>query len=48
MAGKRAHIIIPEELIAEIDNLVGRRGRSRFILSAAADEVRRQLQLKAL
>jgi metal-responsive CopG/Arc/MetJ family transcriptional regulator len=48
MASKRAHIIIPEELIAEIDRLVGKRGRSRFILEAAADEARRQRQLRAV
>jgi hypothetical protein len=48
MAGKRAHMVIPEELIDEIDSLVGRRGRSRFIISATEHEVRRQQQLKAL
>ncbi len=48
MGAKRTHIILPDELVAEIDSLVGRRGRSRFIVSAASAEVRRQLQLKAL
>ncbi|MGD0075120.1 MAG: hypothetical protein ABSD31_12400 [Candidatus Binataceae bacterium] len=48
MGGKRAHIILPEELVAEIDSLVGQRGRSGFIVRAASAEVRRQLQLKAL
>lgn len=48
MAAKRVHIILPDELVAEIDSLVGRRGRSRFIVSATSAEVRRQLQLKAL
>lgn len=48
MGGKRAHIILPDELADEIDRLVGPRGRSRFIVSAASAEVRRQSQLKAL
>jgi len=48
MGGKRAHIILPDELATEIDDLVGKRGRSRFIVGAASAEVRRRLQLKAL
>jgi metal-responsive CopG/Arc/MetJ family transcriptional regulator len=48
MAGKRAHIILPEELLSEIDNLVGSRGRTRFIVTAATDEVRRRRQFQAL
>ena len=48
MGGKRAHIILPDGLATEIDGLVGRRGRSRFIVNAASAEVRRRLQLKAL
>ena len=48
MAGRRAHIILPEELVEEIDTLVGPRGRSRFIVEAASAEARRQRQLRAL
>jgi hypothetical protein len=48
MAVRRAHVVIPEELIAEIDGLVGRRGRSSFLARAAAAEVRRLRQLKTL
>ena len=48
MGAKRAHIILPDELVADIDRLVGPRGRSRFIVAAASAEARRQLQLKAL
>ena len=48
MVGKRAHIYLPHELVAEIDVLVGKRGRSRFIASAASAEVRRQRQLMAI
>jgi hypothetical protein len=48
MAGRRAHIILPEELVEEIDQLVGRRGRSGFIARAATAEIKRVRQLKAL
>ncbi len=48
MAGRRAHVILPEELVSEIDSPVGKRGRSRFIVSAAQAELRRQKQLAAL
>ena len=48
MSAKRAHIILPEELAAGIDAIVGPRGRSRFIVKAAAEELRRQQQLQAL
>jgi len=48
VAGKRAHIVIPEELIDQIDSLVGSRGRTRFIISATEHEVRRQQQLRAV
>jgi metal-responsive CopG/Arc/MetJ family transcriptional regulator len=48
MAGRRAHIILPEELVEEIDQLVGRRGRSAFIARAATAEIKRVRQLNAL
>ncbi len=44
----RAHILLPEELVGQIDRLVGRRGRSRFLVLAATNELRRQRQLAAL
>jgi len=28
---RRAHIVIPEPLVSEIDRLVGKRGRSEFL-----------------
>jgi len=37
----RTHIIIPFELVAEIDSLVGKRGRSRFLTEAARRELQR-------
>lgn len=48
MAGRRAHVILPEELVTEIDKMVGKRARSRFIVNAAEAELRRQKQLAAL
>ncbi len=38
---QRAHIIIPMELISEIDAVVGKRGRSRFMAEAARKELKR-------
>jgi metal-responsive CopG/Arc/MetJ family transcriptional regulator len=48
MSAKRAHVVIPEDLLSEIDRLVGKRGRSRFLAEAAAAEVKRRRQLSAL
>lgn len=36
---RRAHVTIPVELMKEIDALVGRRGRSRFLEEAAAEKL---------
>ena len=38
---QRTHIIIPIELVSEIDAIVGRRGRSRFMAEAARKELKR-------
>ena len=45
---KRTHIVIPLDLVTEIDDLVGRRGRSAFLAQAARREVKRLRMLKAL
>lgn len=45
---QRTHVVMPRELIAQIDALVGKRGRSRFLADAASHELRRLRQLKAL
>ncbi|PYP89039.1 MAG: hypothetical protein DMF61_04915 [Blastocatellia bacterium AA13] len=45
---KRTHIVISEQLVQEIDTLVGKRGRSSFLTDAAWKEVRRLRMLKAL
>jgi len=42
---QRTHIIIPAELVTEIDALVGKRGRSLFLAEAARKELN-QLRLK--
>lgn len=37
----RAHILIPRETVEAIDRIVGRRGRSRFLIDAAEEKLRR-------
>jgi hypothetical protein len=48
MRTRRAHIFLPEELLREIDALVGPRGRSSFLVETARNEVRRQKLLQFL
>ena len=45
---KRTHIVIPYQLAAEIDTLVGKRGRTAFLTEAAEKELMRLRQIKAL
>jgi len=45
---QRAHILIPGDLLREIDALVGPRGRSAFLLETARQEVRRRKLLRFL
>ena len=45
---KRTHIVIPQQLVTEIDTLVGKRGRSAFLTQAAEKELMRLRQIKAL
>lgn len=44
----RTHILFPEDLIREIDDLVGPRGRSAFLVESARQELRRQQLLRFL
>ena len=44
----RAHVVLPDDLVEEIDRLVGKRRRSAFIAEAARDRVRREGLLLAL
>ena len=48
MGAVRAPVVLPEELVAEIDSLVGPRGRSAFLVETAQAEVRRRLLLAFL
>lgn len=41
MNKRRAHIVIPAELIAEIDTVVGKRCRSQFMTEAVRKELKR-------
>ena len=44
----RAHVILPVDLVADIDRLVGKRGRSAFLTEIARDEIQRRGQRSAL
>ena len=48
MNTKRAHVLLPEDLLREIAALVGPRGRSSFLVETARQEVRRQKLLRFL
>jgi hypothetical protein len=45
---QRTHILIPTDLLREIDAIVGPRGRSAFLLETAREEVRRRKLLSFL
>jgi hypothetical protein len=45
---KRIHIVIPEPLAAQIDTIVGKRGRRKVLAQAAEKELLRVRQFKAL
>ena len=45
---KRTHVVIPDQLVKDIDRLVGSRQRSTFLTQAAEKELMRLRQLKAL
>ena len=44
----RTHIVMPKETMKDIDVLVGRRARSRFLAEAAQEKLRRLRQQRAL
>jgi len=48
MSTRRAHVLLPEDLLREIDALVGPRGRSGFLVETARNEVRRHKLLQFL
>jgi len=45
---KRTHIVLSDQLVKDIDTVVGSRQRSSFITQAAERELTRLRQLKAL
>jgi len=45
---RRAHVILPIDVVADIDKLVGKRGRSAFLVEVARDEIQRRQQRNAL
>lgn len=46
MSTKRTHIVLPEELVGEIDQIAGSRGRSAFLADLARREIKRRRLLK--
>ncbi|HEV2194266.1 MAG TPA: hypothetical protein VGR55_01705 [Candidatus Acidoferrum sp.] len=48
MKTKRAHILLPQDLVREIDAIVGPRGRSAFLVETAREAVRRKKLLRFL
>ena len=48
MGLQRTHVILPAELIAEIDSQVGPRGRSAFLAEVAKAELRKRRLLTLL
>jgi hypothetical protein len=43
---KRAHVVLPEDLVREIDKIAGSRGRSAFLADLAKREIKRQQLLR--
>lgn len=48
MNTKRTHVVLSEQLVKDIDMLVGSRQRSSFLTQAAERELMRMRQIKAL
>lgn len=46
MSTKRTHIILPEDLVGEIDKIAGSRGRSAFLADLARREIKRRRLLR--
>jgi predicted transcriptional regulator len=44
----RAHIVLPDDLVEEIDRIVGKRQRSAFIAEATRERLRREKRTRAL
>ena len=48
MAYKRAHVVLPDDLLIEVDALVGPRGRSAFLTEVIREAVNRRRLLAVL
>lgn len=48
MNRRRAHVLLPDDLLADIDSLVGPRGRSAFLIDVLREEVNRRRLLAFL
>ena len=44
----RTHVVLPDELVEGVDDLVGKRNRSRFIAEATEKELRRERLREAI
>jgi len=44
----RAHIVFPDDLLMEMDLMVGKRRRSRFVAEAVREKLRKERLLKAI
>ena len=45
---KRIHIVLPEEVVKELDRIAGKRGRSHFIEEALSSRLRHERQMAAI
>ena len=48
MPHKRAHVVLPDDLLADVDSLVGPRGRSAFLTEVIREAVNRRRLLELL
>ena len=48
MAMARTNVTIPEELLRQVDELAGKRGRSQFVADAVCFKVKRERLRRAL
>jgi metal-responsive CopG/Arc/MetJ family transcriptional regulator len=48
MTTARAHVVLPQKLIDEIDEIAGKRKRSQFVEDAIRTKLRREAQSRAI
>jgi len=48
MALARTNLTLPEELLRQVDEIAGSRGRSRYVAGAVAQRVKRDRLLRAI